>query len=193
MLPYSVQAALGRVISYHYCMYLSNGRVPILPVVYAKIQLEARLTSACIPSFAVGADVQYLRQCSRCQATYCYKKGQTTESGIPPVYNDRKRYTRIHLGFTGQGSTLIGRIGIVSVVDTCAYLCYRLSAVGKQKLTGLPAYFSVWCVGARCSVRQRLSYARVHARASAPMRACMRMGYVRMFPIDREGLSVQRA
>ena len=69
------------------------------------------------------------------------------------------------------------------------YLCYRLmNAVGKQKLTGLSAYFSVWCVGARCSVRQRLLYVRLHARASAPMRACMRMGYVRMFPIDREGL-----
>ena len=49
----------------------------------------------------------------------CFTFGQTTESGIPPGYNDRRRYTRIHLGFTGQGSTLIGRIGIVPVVDTC--------------------------------------------------------------------------
>ena len=60
------------------------------------------------------------------------QEGQTTESGIPPGCNDSRRYTRIHLGYTGQGSTLIGRIAIVPVVDTCTrrYSAFRLLSLG---------------------------------------------------------------
>ena len=64
------------------------------------------------------------------QTVFLY--GQTTESGIPPGSNDSRRYPRIHLGYTGQGSTLIGRIAIVPVVDTCTrrYSAFRLLSLG---------------------------------------------------------------
>ena len=71
-----------------------------------------------------------------------------------------------------------------SCVCVCVCVCV-LSAFERGRETephGTVSFFCVvWALDVPC------------VSASASMRACMSMGYVRMFPIDREGLSVQRA